>query len=1095
MPISDSKQRETALDISKSLIVQAPAGSGKTSLLVQRFLTLLAQASTPEEIVAITFTKKAAAEIKDRIINLITSPASFTTDVHKNKIYTVAHQAYQRNQEKNWHLLENPNRLKIQTIDALSYSIIKQAPILSQLGATEILENQKLENCYLRAITALFDHPTSALKNLLLHLNNDLRQTENLLLTLLKKREQWLPYIVTTKNNPKQFKAYLENTLSTIVNESIEKCSNLLESKFPTIIDLAQFSNNILQLIDFKNNNFCMVLEHWEFIAKMLLTKKFTWRKSVDAKNGFPAASSTKNKTEKELFQQKKEQLKSLLDELQENESIRQNLEDILNLPATTYSVQEWNLVLSLCELLPLLVAELKLIFQQEQAVDYAEILMAADYALGLADNPSELALNLDYKIQHLLVDEFQDTSLAQYRLIEKLIAGWQPNDGHTLFIVGDPMQSIYRFRQAEVGLFLRAQTEKIGAIQLAPITLSTNFRANQTIIDWINANFQKILPKTSNINYGAIPFTPSVAANTTENNQSIQVQLLTDGTESDEAQHLINIIKKIQSNNATEKTAILVRSRTHLNKILPALNQAHINYQAVELENLSANPVIQDLFALTRALLDLTDRIAWLAILRAPWCGLSLKDLHAIANWQHALIIENLNDYKNILNLSPDAKIRLAKFVPIIVQHLNYVQRKNVSSLVENTWHALAGNTCIDASEIETAELFFKLLTHNDQNGTVDPQFLERSLNALFATTNAAATMDLPLQIITIHKAKGLEFDHVIIPGINRTSKNDSKDLLLWTEYLKQHQGNGLLLAPMASSEDKNKTNKIYDYLWYLEQQKTRYETGRLLYVAMTRAKKSVHLIGTTENHANKNNNKINSIEKNSLLSQLTSSFDENWIIPCSSQTQPNTKPTHITIERLSSDFNFPKIKKLAEYDTVFKPIDDNASVGTLIHKYLEKISNEGFDQWNDNYILVQRENFKRALIQEGCWDIEKNLAIVIQALRNTINDPRGRWILDQYPDSHSEYKITAIFNDEIKSLVIDRTFTDDGKTWIIDYKTSTPNTDLNTFLEQQKLLYQAQLEEYAAALQRLENRPIHLGLYFPLCQGWIEWGKDNEK
>ena len=70
--------------------------------------------------------------------------------------------------------------------------------------------------------------------------------------------------------------------------------------------------------------------------------------------------------------------------------------------------------------------------------------------------------------MQHLLVDEFQDTSVAQFDLLERLTAGWEPGDGRTFFLVGDPMQSIYRFRQAEVGLFLKVAEGAVGQMRAA---------------------------------------------------------------------------------------------------------------------------------------------------------------------------------------------------------------------------------------------------------------------------------------------------------------------------------------------------------------------------------------------------------------------------------------------------------------------------------------------------------------------------------------------------------------------------------------------------------------------------------------------------
>ena len=125
---------------------------------------------------------------------------------------------------------------------------------------------------------------------------------------------------------------------------------------------------------------------------------------------------------------------------------------------------------------LPHAVAQLKLVFQSRNQVDFTEIAQGALRALGDLEAPTDLALALDYRIRHLLIDEFQDTSISQYELIEKLTAGWEPGDGRSMLAVGDPMQSIYRFREAEVGLFLRARAAGIGNIALQPVTLSRQF-------------------------------------------------------------------------------------------------------------------------------------------------------------------------------------------------------------------------------------------------------------------------------------------------------------------------------------------------------------------------------------------------------------------------------------------------------------------------------------------------------------------------------------------------------------------------------------------------------------------------------------------
>jgi hypothetical protein len=125
--------------------------------------------------------------------------------------------------------------------------------------------------------------------------------------------------------------------------------------------------------------------------------------------------------------------------------------------------------VRALARLMKLAAAELWLVFREAGEVDFGELAARAIAALGDEMDPTELGLRLDWRIRHLLVDEFQDTSPTQVELLQRLTAGWQQGDGRTLFCVGDPMQSIYRFRKAEVGLFLRAKAHGIGGLRLIP--------------------------------------------------------------------------------------------------------------------------------------------------------------------------------------------------------------------------------------------------------------------------------------------------------------------------------------------------------------------------------------------------------------------------------------------------------------------------------------------------------------------------------------------------------------------------------------------------------------------------------------------------
>jgi ATP-dependent exoDNAse (exonuclease V) beta subunit len=148
---TDESIRRQALDISKSFIVQAPAGSGKTELLIQRYLKLLTSVSQPEEIVAITFTNKAANEMKQRVLSAIAEATSGIkpSEAHQITTYQYANEVLKRDKKRDWNLLHAHKRMKILTLDSLCSDIVNKSPITSKFGfGKKLLSDHELKSIY-----------------------------------------------------------------------------------------------------------------------------------------------------------------------------------------------------------------------------------------------------------------------------------------------------------------------------------------------------------------------------------------------------------------------------------------------------------------------------------------------------------------------------------------------------------------------------------------------------------------------------------------------------------------------------------------------------------------------------------------------------------------------------------------------------------------------------------------------------------------------------------------------------------------------------------------------------------------------------------
>lgn len=968
--IPDQWEREQALDPGRSFIVQAPAGSGKTGLLVQRYLRLLSIVSRPESVVAVTFTRKAASEMKQRVEQALEAAHEKLRgrEPYERTTRELALAALENSRNRDWHLLSDTSRLQIQTIDSLCAMLTRQMPVVSEFGGTrEVIEDARAlyriaARRTIRELTEEKDEQRALFRRLSLHFDNDIGALEEQIARMLAKRDQW-----------------------------------------------------------------------------------------------------------------------RFLDETHEDP-----------------------LVTDFCEVLHLAFEALRSSFRERSAVDFTEVTRAAIRALGTPDAPSDLLYALDYRIEHLLVDEFQDTSRAQYDLVDALTAQWSEGDGHTLFLVGDPMQSIYRFREAEVSLFLEAwDRQQLGSVRLHPVRLLTNFRSTPEIVDWTHTVLGPVMSEDDPAQ-GAVKFQASEAARPKSKAQPEVIPFI-DDSGAGEAREIVQILERCHGRS---EVAILVRSRAHIAAILPALRKARISYEAIEIDELRGEQHILDLISLTRAIVHLGDRVSWLACLRAPWCGLTLSDLSALTLGEsERTIFDLLRDPAKIAGLSPDGRARLVRLEQIFSAAVSNVARAPLRQLVEQLWLAVGGPAILrELRQHEDVETFLNLLEDIEEGGIVrDFSLLDERLECLYAKPQANGNA---VRVMTIHQAKGLEFDVVIIPKTGALPKSRDNELLIWTERLDESGRSRLQLAalPQRAGRDPN-----YDAVWSDIKLKESHELKRLLYVACTRAKNELYLLGSVR--TNKTGSECNKAPSNTFLGLIWSSVEKlfrNELLakaPAQASLFSNANaPAATILKRLPAGWHTPRFDAPFDWQPEFRRAvasahelpyvwvsDTGRHVGSVVHELLKRVAQEGLNKWSSARLAALAPLVHSELMRLGVAKRDQAEASeqVLRAIMNTFESERGRWILRSWPDVWSEWPVGGRVGDQVISGTLDRMFRDEqGRLWIIDFKISEHQGNRpEQFLDNQQERYRRQLESYGALVARLFGGPVWLGLYFPLLDGWREW------
>ncbi len=1126
--VADAAVRRQALAPDGSFIVQAPAGSGKTELLIQRYLVLLARVDHPESILAITFTRKAAAEMRFRLIEALQRAVSDEPPGQEHARFTweLARAALEHDRALDWQLLQNPARLRILTIDALCLSLVRQMPWLSRLGAPPAPE-ENAEALYREAARAtldLIEHDdprADGLARLLAHLDNNYAWIERLLVGMLGRRDQWLQLILALRSayadgdeSAAALRGLMEEQLAAIAQQAQADAKQGLQRSglAEEMVDLAAWAGgNVSDESEFISpvrecaglvaapGDDPADLPAWLGIAELFVKKDGEPRRAVTAREGFPPGARGK---------ERKEQFKSI--EL--NRATLEVLHNLRSLPPSRFEDSQWEVLAALFDVLPVAVVQLREVFKRTGTVDFIEIAMAARTALGPEESPSDLAYALDYRIQHWLVDEFQDTSHGQFELLRALTAEWQPDDGRTIFLVGDPMQSIYAFRQAEVGLFLRARRYGLGHLPLKPLRLSVNFRSQAGLVDWVNESFEVAFPAREDIARGAVTFERSDAFHPTldEAAPAVTMHAFAGKNYGVEAARVLQIIRGARERDPRGTIAILVRSRSHLLHIAAALQQAGLRYRAVDIDPLQMRPVVQDLLALTRALSHPADRPAWLAILRAPWCGLTLADLLQLCGEEpRATVWELLQRPERLNSLSPDGQARASRLRRVLERALPLAGRTPLARLVEKTWFELGGPACLSGEEAVTdAETFLDLLEDGCEGGAeADLDDLDRQVARLYAQPDPAA--DDTLQLMTIHKSKGLEFDTVILPGLGRVPRSEDTSLLLWMDQAILPGRMAPLLAPVKEAGAEQDPL----YRWVLEEQKLKreYEVTRLLYVAATRARSHLHLLA----HAgwNEKSAEVRTPDRRTLLARLWPQVDDEVQAQVAEQIQGqppdfarddlDAPVARLPLRRLVGGWQPPAPPPALHWRPEPRP--------AVVHdEERPAVEPPGAERYELDQVLRQLlrrpaaqrtpQTIRSLLRAEGVAEarLDGTAQCIAQALTAIEADPRGRWLLSAHSEPEWELSLSGEREGKPVQVGIDHSLIDErGVRWLLtmrmEFQGEMPDAGM---IDEDAARCRDRLEAGACLMTALDRsmgnpHPVRLGVYFPWLCAWREWSQ----
>ncbi len=861
--------QQEALNIEKHVCVTAGAGSGKTTVLVERYLEILRESNTgPQNIVAITFTEKAAAEMKERVIERL------------NEVEDITDRAS---------LLDQMSSAYISTIHAFCSRILREFPFQAEVPANfsilqgidqKLLLQETLKETLKNIATNSDDAGRPELTRLLQRYGAEKKLVE-IFSTMIDKRDIIAKLEQEIYNNRSSAEIYadleqriLEKSMSAIDVPEFIRClkrvSQVASGKnVETVEDLTQQ----LEARYAKDANSPNVLRLLKQFVDLITIKS-----GAIAKSAFigTRTDTTGIETEINFLVSIVKKIKILPDLEQGEVNDRTSDVETDNGGDKTGTVETDDdfLLSTVGDLLKLynrILDEYNTAKLSQGMLDFNDLqLKTRDL---LRDN-EEIREALVKRHQYYMVDEYQDTNELQYELVMLLTNELKSAN---LFIVGDPKQSIYGFRDADVRVFNKTK-EKIVGEGGKRISLTENFRSLRDVIGFANYFFGQLMASGEG-NEFEVEYEALTQARHAKTNGGIEILIGQDGDPS--ANEYKFIARRIENMVADEKEsvwvrgedgkmsersiaygdiAILIRSRTHLPDLEHALLEAGIPYLTTGGIGFYQRQEIYDIWNYLNFLnAPSQNNVSLAAVLRGPAFGISDTELYEISLQKRTKQTAEKQEEQSFWDKTLDYQgctDQLRRAIDILKTHTEFAHRMPVNRLIGTIVNetGLIGTLKTGKYGQQRWANYQKLLDlarnfDGDENEQILPDFIE-FLDILITEEPREGQAPIEassgaVQIMTIHAAKGQQFPVVMLPRLDRQGQTDREPFI--------DEAFGIGFSPLHPDNNYQKTEPaIVNFMKNRANEKNVAEKKRLFYVGATRAEDRLILSGTLPDSGN---------------------------------------------------------------------------------------------------------------------------------------------------------------------------------------------------------------------------------------------------